>query len=86
MNFLFQEFPLSWLFFYRTKELTSIEYEEIAEETLQSLSDKFDLIGDKVECDPDYDVSYGVSFINKWKVGIVWDGIQAFVNYCIFGL
>lgn len=44
-------------------DLTSNQYEVISEETLQSLSDKFDVIGESIDCDPEYDVSYGVCFV-----------------------
>ncbi|VDI13089.1 Hypothetical predicted protein, partial [Mytilus galloprovincialis] len=41
-----------------SSELSVIKYEEISEETLQSLSDKFDLLAETKDCDPEYDVAY----------------------------
>jgi len=29
----------------------------------KSLSDKFDVIAESIDCDPEYDVSYGVGFV-----------------------
>lgn len=56
---------LYYSFFIRqtSTELTPNQYEVISEETLQSLSDKFDVIAESIDCDPEYDVSYGVSFV-----------------------
>lgn len=44
-----------------SSELSVIKYEEISEETLQSLSDKFDLLAETKDCDPEFDVAYAVS-------------------------
>jgi hypothetical protein len=57
-----------WLFYsfcirQTSTDLTSNQYEVISEETLQSLSDKFDVIAESIDCDPEYDVSYGVGFV-----------------------
>ena len=53
-------------------KLSDNQYEIIAEETLQSLTDKFETIGEITDCDSEYDVSYGVStlFVTKQTVNL----------------
>ncbi|XP_021348451.1 frataxin, mitochondrial-like isoform X3 [Mizuhopecten yessoensis] len=42
-----------------TSSLSENKYEALADETLERLSEKFDDIAETVECDAEYDVSYG---------------------------
>ncbi|XP_052101329.1 frataxin, mitochondrial-like [Mytilus californianus] len=57
-------------------ELSVNKYEEISEETLQSLSDKFDLLAETKDCDPEYDVTYAdgvltVKISDKWGTYVI---------------
>ncbi|CAG2233911.1 FXN [Mytilus edulis] len=57
-------------------ELSVNKYEEISEETLQSLSDKFDLLAETKDCDPEYDVAYAdgvltVKISDKWGTYVI---------------
>ncbi|XP_060066561.1 frataxin, mitochondrial-like [Ylistrum balloti] len=44
---------------YCTSSLSEMRYEELAEEVLECLSEKFDDIAETVVCDEEFDVSYG---------------------------
>ncbi|XP_076103947.1 frataxin, mitochondrial-like [Mytilus galloprovincialis] len=59
-----------------SSELSVNKYEEISEETLQSLSDKFDLLAETKDCDPEYDVAYAdgvltVKISDKWGTYVI---------------
>ena len=41
--------------------LTEMEYEVIADETLDSLAEMFEDLAERIDCDSDYDVLLGVS-------------------------
>lgn len=46
-----------------TCRLSANEYEDIADETLDSLTEMFEDIADKFDCDQEYDVSYNVRIL-----------------------
>lgn len=41
--------------------LSANEYEHVADETLDSLTEVFEDIPERLDCDPEYDVTYNVS-------------------------
>lgn len=44
------------------RELTDLEYEDICEETLNSITDKFEELSDSEATGDDFDVSFSVGF------------------------
>ena len=44
-------------------ELTDLEYEEVCEETLNSLTEKFEELNDSGAVGEDFDVSFAVGFL-----------------------
>ncbi|XP_033750951.1 frataxin, mitochondrial-like [Pecten maximus] len=56
---------------YCTNSLSEIKFEELAEETLERLSEKFDDIAETVDCDDEYDVSYGSGVLTA-KISREW--------------
>ena len=41
--------------------LSALEYEQLADETLDSVSEVFEDLPERLSCDPEYDVTFGVS-------------------------
>ncbi|XP_069137163.1 frataxin, mitochondrial-like isoform X2 [Argopecten irradians] len=56
---------------YCTDSLSEMKFEELAEETLERLSEKFDDIAETVDCDDEYDVSYGSGVLTA-KINPEW--------------
>jgi len=48
--------------------LSANEYEDIADESLDSLTDMFEDIAEKFDCDEEYDVMYNVRMLSVCKV------------------
>lgn len=46
----------------RASEITEAEYEALAEETLDSLTEFFEDLPENVSCNDDYDCAYGVRY------------------------
>lgn len=60
-------FTYSLLFHLCTSALSDIQYEEIVEETLESMSEYLDELADMPNCSEEYDVAYSVSMHgNTW--------------------
>ena len=48
--------------------LSALEYEQLADETLDSLTEVFEDLPERLTCDPEYDVTLGVSSLNSMNL------------------
>ena len=56
-----------WLLF---SQLSELDYHTVADETMESLTEKFEDIGDTLPCDPEYDAQYSV-------LTVIWFNISS---------